>query len=219
MAYFGIFRLFDKFLGAAQGNDKKTLTEQQILAIVDAFTQGDRKALDVTKSALEGALPADFESLYVDYVDGTSGFGAIAVGLESCRNLEMLDWAEGLEESAEAFGRLFAREGINPSKALERIQNSEEPERGDSVALAYAAFRSVADAANMRILGINDGSDQYHFTLVPSQAAEKWVNVHLGDGQYIEDSDWQFKKLLKAEGFELRSTKHPSSNVRQPPSE
>lgn len=214
----GIFEFIRRLRGGSGENKKTPLTKTQVLALVGAFTQDDARALEVTKSALDGTLHPDSESLYADYVDGTPGFGAIAVGLESCGNLEMLDWAEGLDECTEAFVRLFSRLDIDVSKALEDLQNSDVQKRGDSIALAYAAFRPISDAANMRILGLNDDSDQYHFTLVPSEVAETWRNVRLGDNQYIEDSDWQFKKLLTAEGLEPRSTRHPSSNVQQPPS-
>ena len=46
-------------------------------------------------------------------------------------------------------------------------------ERGDAVGLVYLAFRPVADAAGMRIFGLNADSDTHHFVLVPVAVAER----------------------------------------------
>ena len=206
-----------EILGRSAKNNPASLSASQVIAAVNDLSQGNDKALQMAQSIVDGRVLTDEESLYAESIDEVTVFGTIAASLEFCGKLEVLDWAASKCECEEAFERLFKGGGVDVAEPLARFRKLGEPRRGDTVGLAYVAFRLAADTANMRILGLNANSDAHHLILVTSEVADRWHSVCIGDNQYIEDVDWQFKKLLSKEGIAARSSKHPSKNERPPP--
>ena len=191
--------------------DNATLT----LAAVHDLSGGDANAVAMAESILAGEAPCD-GTYDLAEVPVTSAV-AIVTSLECSQHLISLDWAEDTSESAQAFADMFRNYGLDPADSLGRFSNAEPVERGDAVGIVYLAFRAQAEAAGLRILGINMDSDQHHFLLTSGQVADRWASVRIGENQYIEDSDWQFAELLQTHGITPRSTAHPSRSERPAP--
>jgi hypothetical protein len=194
----------------------KGLTPHEARAALAEMSKGDAETLRLFDAALAGTLPADSPFDAAD--DQVSVRVALMAALYATGRGVVLDWAEGTDESCDAFNQLFRSEGRRYDDLPGEIKFDGLLKRGDAVGLAYIAFRKLADANDQRILGINEGSDSYFFLLVTQATAERWASVRIDEFAYFEDSDWQFSKQMRLAGFEPRSTKHPSSAPRSAPS-
>lgn len=184
------------------------------LAAIRDLSGGDAQAAALASSILAGEPSEAMADIAHEAVTPAT---AILISLDGSQHLISLDWAEDLPESAQAFADMFRHSGLDPADSLTRLAGRDPVARGDAVGIVYLAFRTQAEAANLRILGINMDSDQYHFVLTSSQVADRWASVRIGENQYIEDSDWQFAKLLQAHGITPRSMAHPSRSERAAP--
>jgi len=211
-----------KNIGSAllsSGNSKSSqLTDQQAIAAVDALSNSNKKAISFAKELAQGITSSDASSIFLHNFEEMRPFTIIAASLEASGQIEMLDWADELEDAALAFSRLFETAGIDSSPIMAKLLDMEEPKRGEAVEAVYASFRELADRSDRRIIGLNANSDAYLFVLALSAGSEPWLNVEIDTHQFIEDSDWQFSKALTELGLEVRSHKHPMTLKRPPPS-
>jgi hypothetical protein len=192
-----------------------TFSNKKAITLLALLSNDDEKALAIANNVFSGTF-VDDEGVYV--VDEYNiAYSAIVIALTETKRLASLDWAEELDSCSEEFGELFGVFGLDPTKSQADIAKLDEPSRGEAVAQAYIAFRESAGHVGMRIVGLNDGSDMYQFALAPELAIKDWTSVRIGVDYYLEDSDWQFKKALEAQGIEPRSTKHPSRTQRPSP--
>jgi hypothetical protein len=94
------------------------------------------------------------------------------------------DWAEGLDQCIEDYISVLVKAGINPSQGVKTLEG-ENPARGQAVITAYDAFQPLAVAAGQSFILIGGGSDDYSFILVPTDVAERWTPVYVGQSNSI----------------------------------
>lgn len=94
------------------------------------------------------------------------------------------DWAEGLDQCIEDYVRVLVKAGIDPSHGVKALEG-ENQARGKAVMTAYGAFQPLAEAAGQSFVLIGGGSDDYSFILVPTDVAERWTPVYVGQSNDI----------------------------------
>lgn len=211
-------RLLAAILGVAvtpQPATGRDATPNIVVEAVTDLSDGDPAAIDAARRALRAGPSED--GLFAHMTGEMREFAIIADSLEGTGRLISLDWKEDLSEARAKFTALFAKSGIDPDDALARIDRGADAIVESGVGLAYAAFRVTADATGMRIVDLDADADMYHFALVPSERAERWIGVRVGPNQFIADGDRHFLDTLEAMGLSPRSTAHPSRTERPRP--
>jgi hypothetical protein len=187
----------------------EVLPVRRAVEAVAALSNDDPAAIAAARRMLRGG-PAT-GSMFADLPADMWVFAIVAASLEASGRLVSLDWKEEASEAEAGFERLFAKAGVSTTGVADRIESIARRVETQGVGLAYAAYREAAEAGGYRILGLNAGSDMYHFVLVRQDRAARWQGVRLGPDQYVEDSDWQFRDVLEAIGVTPRSTAHPAA--------
>lgn len=185
-----------------------------ILEAVADLSDDDPAALDAARRALRDG-PSE-HSPFAELPAEMREFATIADSLAQTGRLISLDWKDALPDAQAKFTALLAKSGIDAKEAQSRIAQAAEPAADSEVGIAYAAFRVTADAAGMRIVGLDADSDMCHFALVPKQRAGRRTGIRIEPNQYIEDSDRHFVDALNTIGVPPRSTAHRSQAERPP---
>ena len=222
----GLRRLFAGGRDAAADHDPKDaipvdtpasdlLSREQILLAIRDLTTGDPVAEAIGEQVLDGIID-DPDEPFLYLRDFSSPLAAIGHALAATGRIIIVDWRASDDE---IFGKLFPvyeKAGIKwPVDAEDKVNRwiaDPELDISSSLALVYYALRPDTRAAGHEILDLNAGDDNYHFFLAPQSAANRWVNVRLGDMVGIEHPEYQFRTMFKKNGWEMLFPDHAADN-------
>ncbi|TLX15939.1 hypothetical protein [Rhizobium sp. MHM7A] len=128
-----------------------------------------------------------------------------------------LDWREPIRDCVNEFSRLLTRVGIAVEAAERSLKDVAFSSRGEGPGMAYVAYRPLAEAKDMRVIDLYNGTDDYWLVIVPRAIAERWEWVVVAEHQYFCDADFQFSHALRKAKIEPHYGKAPPE-ARQPPS-
>lgn len=132
------------------------------------------------------------------------------------RRVVMLDWREPISGCVSKFSRLLSRAGIDVEPAEHALKDVSFSSRGEGPGMAYVAYRPLAEANDMRVIDLFNGTDDHFLVLVPKAVAERWEWVVIDQHEYFCDADFQFAEALKKAKIKPHYGKVPPE-PRQPP--
>ena len=192
-----------------------TLTREQILLAIRDLTMGDALAEAIGEQVLDGIIN-DEDLPFIGLLDYSRPMAAIGHALAATGRIISVDWRAGDEEIFTEFFPVYEKAGVKwPVDAEDKVTRwiaDPELDISSSMALVYYALRPETRAAGFEILDISDGSDSYHMFLAPQAAANRWVNVMLGDMVWIEHPEYQFRTMFKKNKWEILFPEHASDN-------
>ena len=217
MRWFAAFVLGLAGLSAATAQAQSPTDAQMRMAVAE-ITEYDPKALAAVDAMIAGRAGDVFAA---DWLEGYRAAAILFHGLWETDRLAYLDWAEGGDEALSQLQRVFVASGLNWSQdQAERIRAElarVQLERGDAVGFVYMPLQRLAGKQGYWIMGINMGSDAHSLFVTRKGVAERWEDVALGQGMFIEHPDWQFAPQMRAAGQSPRHDSHPSTRARRAP--
>jgi hypothetical protein len=154
-------------------SNKQEFTAAHALAFIAEVAGEDSAAVETGKAILQDESRSGESLVY-----------AITDSLHETGRTIWQDWAEGLDQCVEDYISVLMKAGIDPSEGVKAIEG-ENPARGKAVMTAYDVFQPLAEAAGQSFVLIGGGSDDYSFILVPTEVAERWTPVYVGQSNSI----------------------------------
>jgi len=148
-------------------------TAEHTLAFIAEVAGAESGPIETAKAMLEDENRAG-ESLVYTITDSLHQTGRTI----------FQDWADSLDQCIEDYISVLVKAGIDPSAGVKALE-AENPARGKAPMTAYDAFQPLAVAAGQSFVLIGGGSDDYSFILVPTQVAERWTPVYVGESNSI----------------------------------
>jgi hypothetical protein len=157
------------------------------------------------------------ESDFAEYMDDDASLMQLVIdSLAFSGRVVMLDWREPIRDCVSKFSRLLTRAGIAVEAAEQSLKDVAFSSRGEGPGMAYVAYRPLAEAQDMRVIDLFNGTDNHWLVLVPKAVAERWEWVVIAEHEYFCDADFQFSDALKKAKIEPHYGKAPPE-ARRPP--
>lgn len=190
-------------------------TRDDAFAFILEVGRDDTSLISLVEAIKDKTLKPDSD--FAEYMDDDASLMQLVIDcLTFSGRVAMFDWREPIRDCVVKFSHLFERAGIDATAAEQSLNDVSYSSRGEGPGMAYVGYRALAEANDMWVIDLCNGTDEHCLILVAKGIAERWNWVVVAEHEYFSDADYQFSDALEKAKIEPHYGKAPPI-PRQPP--